>query len=113
MPAKKQGSAAKKQGSAASKKNSEARKSIPPEQKAALQGYEDEEVRGEEQEQEQEDFLGGADEMHGDREGGEDEEEEADGDCAEDTMADVTVSTSKASSGAANMSNVCKFIYFI
>ena len=112
MPAKKQGSAAKKQGSAASKKNSVARKSIPLEQEAALQGYENEEERGEEQEQE--DFLGGADETHGDREGGEDEEEEADGDCAEDTMADVTVSTSKASSsGAANMSNVCKFIYFI
>ena len=112
MPAKKQGSAAKKQGSAASKKNSEARKSISPEQKAALQGYEDEEVRGEEQGQE--DFLGGADEMHGDREGGEDGEEEADGDCAEDTVADLTISTSKASSsGAANMSNVCKFIYFI
>jgi len=116
MPAKKQSSAAKKHGSAAKKHGSAAKqgsaaskkKSILSEQEAALQGYEDEEERGEEKERE-EGHLGGADEQQetdDDREGEEDEEEEAAGGGAEENMADVTVSTSKASrSGAANMSN--------
>jgi len=110
MPAKKQGSAARKQGSAASKKGSSvAQKTKHPEaEEAALQ--EDEGARGEEQE-ESEGHLVRVDEqqeMDDDHDEGEDddeEEEEAAEGEAEETMADVTVSTSKvSSSGAANMS---------
>ena len=111
MPAKKQGSAARKQGSAASKKGSSvAQKTKHPEaEEAALQ--EDEGARGEEQE-ESEGHLVRVDEQqemdddHNEGEDDEEEEEAAEGE-AEETMADVTVSTSKVSrSGAANMSKV-------
>jgi len=104
--AKKQASAAKKQGSAASKKSSPvAEKAALPEQEAALQ--EDEKESGEEQE-EGEDQMVGADEqqeMDDDHEEGGEDDDEEEGGAAEETMANVTVSTSKASrSGAANMS---------
>jgi len=122
MPAKKQSSvakmgtsgkspAAKKQGSAASKKGSSVlqKTSLTEPEATVHHGHEEEEVRGEEQEESQ-DHLVGVDEQQeidDDHEEGEDDEEEeeaAEGD-AEETMADVTVSTSKvSSSGAANMS---------
>jgi len=109
--AKKQGSVAKKQGSAASKKGSSVlqKTSLTEPEATVHHGHEEEEVRGEEQEESQ-DHLVGVDEQQeidDDHEEGEDDEEEeeaAEGD-AEETMADVTVSTSKvSSSGAANMS---------
>jgi len=107
--AKKQGSAAKKQGSAASIKGSSAaqQSTLPESEEDTLQGHEDGEVEGEEQE-ESEDHLVGVDEqqeMDDEHEEEDvDEEEAAEGD-AEETMADVTVTASKVShSGAANMS---------
>jgi len=108
--AKKHASAAKKQGSAASKKSSSvAEKVALSEQEAALQ--EGEEEGGEEQGEGEDQMVGAHEQQEMDddhEEGGEDDDEEegeAAGEGAEETMANVTVSTSKASrSGAANMS---------